>query len=110
MLTKSTDENEKVKPKEGFLNRNKELSKACSGEPGSRDGGIRIGIRAQSAVIRFSNLKNYGRNQIDGNLRMTVESHAFSIGHSNVIDRHIVAATKKQDCEDYTSREHVANF
>lgn len=41
---------------------------------------------------------------------MTVKSHAFSIGHSNVGDRHIVAATKKQDCEDYTSREHVANF
>lgn len=41
---------------------------------------------------------------------MTIKSHAFSIGHSNVSDRHIVAATKKQDCEDYTSREHVANF
>ncbi len=26
---------------------------------------------------------------------MTVKSHAFSIGHSNVGDRHIVAATKK---------------
>lgn len=41
---------------------------------------------------------------------MTVKSHAFSIGHSNVGHRHIVAATKKQDREDYTSREHVANF
>lgn len=71
---------------------------------------LKIEIREQSAVIRFSNLKNDGRNQIDGNLRMTVKSHAFSIGHSNVGDRHIVVATKKQDCEDYTSREHVANF
>lgn len=106
----STDKNEKVKPKEIFLNRNKELSKACSGEPGSRAAALKIGIREQSAVIRYSNLKNYGRNQIDGNLRMTVKSHAFSIGHLNVGDRHIVAATKKQDCEDYTSREHVANF
>lgn len=110
MLTKSTDENEKVKPKEVFLNRNIELSKECSGEPGSRDGGIENRDSGQSAVILFSKLKNYGRNQIDGNLRMTVKSHAFSIGHSNVSDRHIVAATKKQDCEDYTSREHVANF
>lgn len=41
---------------------------------------------------------------------MTVKSHAFSFGHSNVGDRDIVAATKKQDREDYTSREHVANF
>ncbi len=41
---------------------------------------------------------------------MTVKSHAFSIGHSNVGDRHIVATTKKQDREDYTSREYVANF
>ena len=71
---------------------------------------LKIGIRELSAVIRYSNLKNFGRNQIDGTLRMTVKSHAFSFGHSNVGDRPIVAATKKQDCEDYTSREHVANF
>lgn len=41
---------------------------------------------------------------------MTVKSHAFSIGRSNVGDRHIVAALKKQDREDYTTRRHVANF
>lgn len=41
---------------------------------------------------------------------MTVKSHAFSIGHSNVGDRHIVADPKKQDREDYTTRRHVANF
>lgn len=41
---------------------------------------------------------------------MTVKSQAFSFGHSNVGDRPIVAATKKQDREDNTSREHVANF
>lgn len=41
---------------------------------------------------------------------MNVKSHAFSIGHSNVGARHIVAAPKKQDREDYTTREHVANF
>lgn len=41
---------------------------------------------------------------------MTVKSHAYSIGHSNVGDRHIVSAPKKQDREDYTTRRHVANF
>ena len=40
VLTMSPDKNEKAKPKEVFLNRNKELSKGCSEEPGSRDGGI----------------------------------------------------------------------
>lgn len=106
----STNKNEKVKPQEIFLNRNKELSKACSGEPGSRDGGLEN--RDSGAKCRYPifKLENYGRNQIDGNLRMTVKSYAFSIGHSNVGDRHIVSAPKKQDREDYTTRRHVANF
>lgn len=88
----------------------KSYQKHAPESPAAGTAVLKIGIREQSAVIRFSNLKNYGRNQIDGNLRMTVKSHAFSIGHSNVGDRHIVAAPKKQDREDYTTRKHVANF
>lgn len=41
---------------------------------------------------------------------MTVKSHAFSIGHSNVGDRHIVSAPKKQDREDYTTRRPLRIF
>ena len=60
VLTKSTDENEKVKPKEVFLNRNKELSKACSGEPGSRDGGIEnrdSGAKCRYPIFKLEKLR-----------------------------------------------------
>lgn len=48
-------------------------------EPGSRNGGLEN--RDSGAKCRYPifKLENYGRNQIDGNLRMTVKSHAFSI-------------------------------
>lgn len=110
MLTKSTDENEKVKPKEVFLNRNKELSKACSGEPGSRDGGIEnwdSGAKCCYPIFKLEKLRQKSNRREFANDRQIT---CVLIGHSNVSDRHIVAATKKQDCEDYTSREHVANF
>lgn len=56
----STDKNEKVKPKEIFLNRNKELSKACSGEPGSRDGGLEnrdSGAKCRYPIFKLEKLR-----------------------------------------------------
>lgn len=106
----SPDKNEKAKPKEVFLNRNKELSKGCSGEPGSRDGGIENrDSRAKCCypIFKLEKLRQKSNRRDFANDR---QISCVLFGHSNVGDRHIVAAPKKQDREDYTTREHVANF